>query len=127
MVDDLKYLKRGGRISPAAAVVGTMLDLKPIIVQNKEGKLVSYAKVRGRRRAISYMVSHTLESIVDPKESVCIILHADCPQDAEEMKKVLQEKLPDLQIRIDNVGPVVGAHCGPGTLACCFMGTERPV
>ena len=126
VVDDLKYLRRGGRISGAAAVVGTMLDLKPIIVETKEGKLLNVNKIRGRRRAISYLVEQSVENIVDPAESICIILHGDCLADAELLKKEILERIPTLTIRIDNVGPVIGAHCGPGTLAFCFMGKERP-
>ena len=127
MVDDLKYLKRGGRISPTAAVVGTMLDLKPIIVETKEGTLTSFSKVRGRKKAISFLAENTLANLEDPEESVLIILQADCPQEAETLKADLLSKEPRLTIRIDNVGPVVGAHCGPGTLASCFMGKRRPV
>ena len=126
VVDDLKYLRRGGRISGAAAGVGTMLDLKPIIVETKEGKLLNVNKIRGRRRAISYLVEQSVENIVDPAESICIILHGDCLADAELLKKEILERIPTLTIRIDNVGPVIGAHCGPGTLAFCFMGKERP-
>ena len=127
MVDDLKYLKRGGRISPTVAAVGTMLDLKPIIAESREGTLVSVSKVRGRRKAISYLVEQTLANLEDPEESVTIILHADCLKDAENMKADLLARSPKLNIRIDNVGPVIGAHCGPGTLACCFMGKPRSV
>ena len=126
MVDDLKYLKRGGRISPTAAAIGSMLDLKPIITETREGTLTAISKQRGRRKAISYMVEQALANLDDPKESVMIILNADCPHDAENLKKELLAKVPELEIRIDNVGPVIGAHCGPGTLAICFMGKHRP-
>ncbi len=127
VVDDLKYLKRGGRISSTAAAFGTMLDLKPIIVETQEGTLASCSKVRGRKKAIGYLVDQTIANLEDPTESVFIILHADCLSDAETLKAELLKKEPRLNIRIDSVGPVVGAHCGPGTLACCFMGKRRPV
>ena len=126
-VDDLKYLKRGGRISPTAAALGTMLDLKPIIVEGKDGKLQSVDKVRGRKKAINYMVDHVVENMLDPTESIAIILHADAREDADRMCEMLHQRLPELKIRIDHIGPVIGAHCGPGTLAICFMGKERPV
>ena len=126
LVDDLKYLKRGGRISSTAAALGTMLDLKPVIAETKEGTLTAVSKQRGRRKAISYLLSQTLENLDDPKESVFIILQADCKDEAEHLRDELLAKVPELSIRIDNVGPVVGAHCGPGTLACCFMGKQRP-
>ncbi len=124
-VDDLKYLRRGGRISATAAAVGTMLDLKPIIAEGRDGKLISVDKVRGRKKAISYIVEHSVENIVDETESIGIVLHADVPEDAARLKALLQEKLPRMEIRVDNIGPVIGAHCGPGTLAFCFMGKER--
>lgn len=126
-VDDLKYLQRGGRVSAVAAVMGTMLDLKPILVETKEGTLVSSAKVRGRKKAINYIIEQSLANIVDPTESIGVVLHADCLPEAEKLKASLQEKLPEMTIRIDNVGPVIGAHAGPGTLAFCFMGKERPL
>ena len=127
VVDDLKYLRRGGRISSAAAMLGTMLELKPIITETKDGKLQSVDKVRGRRKAISYLVEMAASQIEDPAESVCIVMHADCPADAELLKKEVQARVPALNIRIDNVGPVIGAHCGPGTLAVCFMGGQRSI
>ena len=125
-VDDLKYLKRGGRISPTAAVVGNMLDLKPIITETKDGKLVNIGKVRGKRKAISYILDRVEENLADPRESVAIILHADCYDEAELIRNEMLSRHPEMEIRIDNVGPVIGAHCGPGTLAFCFMGKERP-
>ncbi len=126
-VDDLKYLKRGGRISPAVATIGTLLDLKPILTETLEGKLAPAGNVRGRKKAMSYIVDRAVENVVDQKESVSIILHADSEQDAERLKAMLLEKLPEMTIRIENVGPVIGAHAGPGTLAFCFLGKKRPM
>ncbi len=126
-VDDLKYLKRGGRISPAVATIGTLLDLKPILTETLEGKLAPAGNVRGRKKAMSYIVDRAVENVVDQKESVSIILHADSLQDAERLKEMLLEKLPEMTIRIENVGPVIGAHAGPGTLAFCFLGKKRPM
>ena len=124
-VDDLKYLKRGGRISPSAAVFGSMLDIKPIITEARDGTLQSVDKVRGRKKALNTLVDKLVEGNPDPEESEIFILHADAPADAEELKKLALKKLPDLRIRIDNVGPVIGAHCGPGTLAIVFLGREE--
>ncbi len=124
-VDDLKYLKRGGRISPAAATLGTMLDLKPIIMLDKDGRLTSVAKVRGRKKAINYIVDKSVELMQDQKESIALVMHADVPEEAAKLRDTMQQKFPDLEIRIDNVGPVIGAHCGPGTIAFVFMGKER--
>ena len=126
-VDDLKYLRRGGRISAVAATVGTMLDLKPIITETREGKLVSSDKVRGRKSALRTLVDKAVANIDDPAAALPVIMHADAPDDAERLKQQLMEKLPDLpEVQIWYVGPVIGAHCGPGTVALCFFGKERP-
>ncbi|MBE5802417.1 MAG: DegV family protein [Clostridiales bacterium] len=126
-VDDLVYLKRGGRISAVAAAFGTMLDLKPIITETKEGKLTSTDKVRGRKQALRMLVDKAVENIDDPANADVIILHADAAEDAARLESKLQEKIPGLN-KIDTyfVGPVIGAHCGPGTVAVCFFGKERP-
>ena len=125
-VDDLVYLKRGGRISAVQATMGTMLDLKPIIVESKEGKLISVDKVRGRKKALNYIAEKSVQNIDDPRESVGFIIHADAEDDANLLKSLLQAKLPDMELQIHFVGPVIGAHCGPGTVAFCFLGKERP-
>ena len=126
-VDDLKYLRRGGRISAVAAIAGTMLDLKPIITETKEGKLVSTDKVRGRKSALRLIVDKAVQNIDDPASSMPIIIHADAPEDAERLVKLLHERIPELpEIQTWYVGPVIGAHCGPGTVAVCYFGKERP-
>ncbi len=124
MVDDLKYLKRGGRISPMAATVGSMLDLKPIIYEAKDGSLSAIQKIRGRKKAVSYMVDKMLEFAPDPEESPILVLHADSPEDAERCRALTAQKLPGSDILVENVGPVIGAHCGPGTVALCYIGTK---
>ena len=124
-VDDLKYLKRGGRISAVAATVGTMLDLKPIIVEAADGTLQAGDKIRGRKKAIAYIVDKSVAARPDPEESPVIVLHADAPEDAERAKALLEQKIPGVNVLIENVGPVIGAHAGPGTLAVCFLGKEN--
>ncbi len=126
-VDDLKYLKRGGRISPTAAAFGSMLDIKPVITEARDGTLQSVDKVRGRKKALNVLVDKLVEYQPDPAESPVIILHADAPEEAAELKALALKKIPDLQIRIDPIGPVIGAHCGPGTLAITFLGKERTI
>ena len=126
-VDDLKYLRRGGRVSPAAAAIGTMIDLKPILVESLEGKLAPIAKMRGRRKAVNYIIEKSVENIEDPTEAMGFILHGDCEDDAVALKAQLQEKFPEMEILIHAVGPVIGAHAGPGTLAFCFLGKRRPI
>ncbi len=125
-VGDLKYLARGGRISPTSAVFGTMLDIKPIICLGRGGKMDAVDKVRGRRRTLKAIVERTAENIEHPENQTLIILHGDVPEDAEELAGMLRERIPNLRdIRIQIVGPVIGSHCGPGTLASVFMGKER--
>ena len=127
-VDDLQYLRRGGRISAVAAVAGTLLDLKPVITENKEGKLVSAEKVRGRKSALRLIADKAAENIEDQANALPVIIHADAPEDAARLEKLLRERMPDLpEIQTWYVGPVIGAHCGPGTIAICFFGKERPV
>ena len=124
-VDDLKYLKRGGRISSTAAAMGTMLDLKPVITETREGKLNSVAKLRGRKTAINYLLEQTAENMLDPTEAPIIVLHADAPEEAARIHDQLLIRFPEANVRIYPVGPVIGAHCGPGTVAICFLGKER--
>lgn len=121
-VDDLKYLKRGGRISGAAAAVGTMLDLKPIIVEAKDGTLQPGEKIRGRKKALAYVVDAMLKEEPDPQESPILVLNADAPEDAERVKASIEQRLPGANVLIEHVGPVIGAHAGPGTVALCFIG-----
>ena len=123
-VDDLKYLKRGGRISGAAAAVGTMLDLKPIIIEASDGTLQAGEKIRGRKKALAYIVDAMMKADPDPAESPILILNADAPEDAERVKASIEQKLPGAEIMIEHVGPVIGAHAGPGTVALCFIGRE---
>jgi DegV family protein with EDD domain len=124
IVDDLKYLKRGGRISAAAATVGTMLDLKPVIMEAADGTLTSSDKIRGRKKAMAFIVDKMMEYDPDPAESPMIVLNADSREDAERVKAMIEQKLPTAEIMIENVGPVIGAHAGPGTIAVCFIGTK---
>ena len=124
IVDDLKYLKRGGRISATAATVGTMLDLKPIISEAPDGTLTANDKIRGRKKALAFIVDKMLQYDPDPEESPIIILNADSLEDAERAKALTEQKLPGAKVMIENVGPVIGAHSGPGTIALCFIGRK---
>ena len=125
-VEDLKYLRRGGRISAVAAAVGTMLDLKPIITLNKEGKLVSVEKVQGRKRALRILADRLAESYDPTLNKRIIILHADAEEETERLVGLIRSRVSEeADIEVVFVGPVIGAHCGPGTIAACFMGAER--
>lgn len=125
-VDDLKYLRRGGRISSIAATMGTMLDLKPIIILNKGGSMAAVDKVRGRKSALRYLADKTAEDIENPESQVLVIIHADALEDAERLEALIRERIPTIGgVEKLFVGPVIGAHCGPGTVASCFMGRVR--
>ena len=121
-VEDLNHLKRGGRVSAATALVGTMLNIKPIINVSDEGKLVSVAKARGRKAAIDYITRKVAEAT--DKEMV-FIGHGDCPEDAEACARILKEKYGVKNVHIGYVGAVIGAHTGPGVLVTFFLGEKR--
>ena len=127
-VDDLKYLRRGGRISSTSAMFGTLLDIKPIIVMGKGGKMDAAEKVQGRKKALRTIVERTAENIENPESQTVLILQADVPEEADRLAELLRQRIPEIRdIRIQMIGPVIGAHCGPGTLACVFMGKERKI
>ncbi|MBR3771522.1 MAG: DegV family protein [Clostridium sp.] len=123
-VDDLFYLKRGGRISTAAAVFGSALSIKPVIFVDNEGHLQVFDKARGRKKALNELISHMKESVVNPKEQVFAIAHADCYEDAMYMKEKMSELEP-LDIIVESMEPVVAAHTGPGCMAIFYLGDER--
>ena len=122
-VDDLSHLKRGGRISATSAIVGTMLNVKPIIHVDNDGHLINCAKVRGRKAAMEYLVKKFGETCTD-FETV-FIAHGDCPEDAAVLETMLREKYDIGEITTGYVGPVIGAHTGPGVLVVFFMGRQR--
>ena len=121
-VEDLNHLKRGGRVSAASAMVGTMLNIKPIICVNDEGKLVSTAKVRGRKAAIDYITKKCAEAT---DKEIAFIGHGDCREDAETCACILKEKYGFKEVHIGYVGAVIGAHTGPGVLVTFHMGEKR--
>ena len=124
-VDDLAHLKRGGRVSAASAAVGTMLHIKPIIHVNDEGKLINTAKVRGRKSAIEYIAKKFAETKGDFDNDTIFIAHGDCPEDAAALEKLLKEQHGAKNVLTGYVGPVIGAHTGPGVLVVFFLGDHR--
>ena len=124
-VNDLVYLKRGGRVSPAVAFVGNMLGIKPVLHVDNAGHLVNVGKVRGRRSAIAALASKYDELKEDGVAAPVYISHAYCENDARELAKIIQDKHGVKTEIITDVGPVIGAHSGPGTLAVFFVGKER--
>ena len=124
-VDDLFFLKRGGRISGATALVGTMLNIKPVLHVDDEGHLISVSKARGRKAAIEALAKKVGELGDGFDNSVMFISHGDCREDAETLAGILREKYGAKEVRIGYVGAVIGSHSGPGTLALFFLGDHR--
>ena len=124
-VYDLNHLKRGGRVSAATALVGTMLNIKPVLHVDDEGHLINVGKARGRKASIESLFNHMKESAINPSEQTVFISHGDCEEDALSLKKMVEKEFSPKEIQINTVGPVIGAHSGPGTLALFFLGDKR--
>ncbi len=125
-VDDLHFLKRGGRCSPSAAFFGSMLSIKPVLHVNEEGKLIARSKVRGRKQALRALVQKFGE-LEAPKDQWIFISHGDCEEDAQQVRQDLADTYgcdPE-KIVLSFVGPVIGSHSGPGTVALFFRGKDR--
>ena len=123
-VDDLMFLKKTGRVSGAVALVGTMLQIKPLLKGNEKGQIVTYAKARGRRKAIEALAKRYDEQVVDAGKQIVGIAHADCDRDAAYLAELLRRNHPPRQIMTVMYEPVTGSHVGPGTLALFFLGDE---
>ena len=124
-VDDLFFLKRGGRVSAATAVLGTMLSIKPVLHVDNAGKLINVEKARGRKDAINRLFEKCKSTAINISEQIVYICHGDCIEDAEYLADRIRNELGVKEIYIGYTGPVIGAHSGPGTLALFFIGTER--
>ena len=124
-VDDLEYLKRGGRVSPAVAFVGGLLGIKPILHVDNEGHLIKRSTVRGRKAALKALADKYMELACCPGASPVYICNADCAADVETLKSLLDDACGcDVDLVVD-IGPVIGAHSGPGTIAVFFFAKER--
>ena len=124
-VDDLNHLKRGGRLSGGAAFIGTVLQLKPLLHVDDLGRLVAYGKVIGRKNALKQMVERMSDRMIDPSEQTVFISHGDCLEEAEYVGRLIQDRYHVRSVVIGYVGPVIGAHAGPGTIAVFFLGDHR--
>lgn len=124
-VDDLNHLKRGGRVSTATALVGTMLGIKPVLHVDNEGHLIPVSKVRGRKQSLDALVRRMEDTALDPAGQMVFISHGDCLEDARYVERQIREKLGVRQVELGFIGPVIGAHSGSGTVALFFLGKER--
>ncbi|MDR0347525.1 MAG: DegV family protein [Coriobacteriales bacterium] len=125
-VEDLKYLQRGGRLSVGAALAGTLLNIKPVLHVDPEGRLVPIIKVRGRKKSIQTLFERYAETAREPRSELPVyISHGDCPEDAQRLTELISSAYGATNIVINDLDPVIGAHAGPGTLALFFL-TDTP-
>ena len=126
VVDDLMHLKRGGRLSGIAAFAGTLLSLKPMLTIDEKGSLKVVEKISGKRKAIRKMADKAIADLTGTEYSVYVI-DADCPEDGDSLAAMIREKRPEAKIVRQTIGPVIGSHCGPGTVGVVFIADKRPV
>jgi DegV family protein with EDD domain len=125
LMDDLNYLKRGGRLSGTAATLGSILQVKPLVKMNSEGKLINYSKVKGRKKGIATLFKEFEENALDINcQKIIAISHSDCIEDAEKLAEMIKEKY-DVEIIINYIGCVIGSHTGTGTIGLFFLGKNR--
>lgn len=124
-VDDLMYLKKTGRVKGSTAIIGNMLQVKPLLMGNENGEIINFAKVIGRKKAIDSLAQRYQMLVKDPGEQVVGIAHADCEEDARYLAELLNKKKPPKEILTVMYEPVTGSHVGPGTLALFFMGDSK--
>jgi DegV family protein with EDD domain len=124
-VDDLNHLKRGGRISSTAAILGIVLHIKPLLTINNEGRVMSLLKVKGRKGSMAKLAETIAERIENPEEQTIAICHGDCIEEALKLKEDILNKIKVKDVIMNFTGPAVGTHGGPGNLAIFFMGKER--
>lgn len=124
-VDDLNFLKRGGRVSAATALVGTMLSIKPIMHTSDEGKLTVVGKARGRKSSLNTLIDTVGRLGIDLQDQVMFICQADCQAEAETVAAQLKQRYGVKEVYINYIGPVIGSHTGPNTMGLFFVGTER--
>ncbi len=124
-VDDLMFLKRGGRISASTALVGTVLGIKPILHVDDEGRLINISKVRGRKASVNALFEKVRETAIRPETQLMAICNGDCPEEAAALAERLKTELSVPEVIISPTGAVIGAHSGPGTLAVFFLGERR--
>jgi len=124
-VDDLNYLEKGGRIPSAAAMVGKVLDVKPILIVNREGKLRPYTAIRGRKKSLRYLANKIIQNMGRDDIELIIIGHGNCPEEAKILKKdILQQYIPK-KIMVTELSTTIATHVGPNMIAVAFVGNDR--
>lgn len=123
-VDDLNFLKRGGRLSGSAAFLGTILEVKPLLHINEDGKLVPVAKIKGRKKALRVLLEK-LENADPSPDNIITIFHGDRLEDGENLARAVRERYGFKQVDVRFIGPVIGCHVGPGTMGITFMAKDE--
>jgi len=126
-VNDLFHLQRGGRVSKMTAIVGSIINIKPMLIVNKEGALVSSGTARGRKKSLTTIVDNMEKQMGKYKEedNVICVVHGDALEDAQYIVKLIKERLHTDNVIVNTVSPSIGAHSGPGAVGICFMGETR--
>lgn len=124
-VDDLQFLKRGGRVSGTAAALGSILKVKPVLHVDNEGKLINMSKVRGRKASLSALADRMQLTATEPEKQTIFISHGDCEKDANLLADMIRSRIGVKDVLINYIGPVIGTHAGPGVIALFFIGQER--
>lgn len=124
-VDDLNYLKNGGRISPASAMVGNVLNVKPTLIVDQEGKLKSYGNVRGRKKSMSFLVSKIETHMMDRESGTVLLGHGNCPEDAALLRDMIKEQINPYEIIVSELSMTIASHVGPNMIAVAFLGDQR--
>ncbi len=125
IVNDLMHLHRGGRLSKTSAIAGSMLGIKPGLIVDNEGKLATAAKLRGRKKALHWLLDEMVARVGNEKPEIVTICHGDSLEDAEYLKDIVKEKFGVDNFILRHLGPVIGAHAGPGTVGLFFIGKQR--
>ncbi|WP_407370460.1 DegV family protein [Carnobacterium sp.] len=124
-VDDIRHLERSGRISSVSATLGSVLNVKPIIIMNEKGGLVPTAKVRGRRKSLHYLINKTVEGMIEPENQTVFIGHVGVPEEAEWIKQEIESKIKVKDVQVYPYGPTIAAHTGFGSVALFSFGNVR--
>ncbi len=124
-VDDLHYLKNGGRIPAALAIIGTALKIKPVLTVGHNGKLESYSNIRGRKKSLKFLVEKVNEHVIDPEETRLVIGHGNCKEDADKLKGLIEEAVSFKEIMVTELSATIASHVGPNMIGLSFIGKER--
>ena len=128
VVDDLMHLKRGGRLSAAAAFAGTLLALKPVLTTSEKGGLEVFKKISGKKKALNFIAERVIAELdADYSDKTLYVIDADCQQDGDYLADLIQKAYPNVKIARQPVGPVIGTHCGPDTIGVIFVANQRPI